>query len=73
LEVFKLTNTGILKNKIKESGLSITFIARKIGISREYLYQKINGAVEFKQSEIETLKFLLRLSNNEREAIFFDK
>lgn len=68
-----MTNTTKLKAKIAEVGISITFIASKIGISREGLYKKINNETEFKASEIATIKDVLRLSNFERDEIFFGK
>ena len=68
----KMTDTNLLKAKISESGKTMTFIARKLGISRESLYLKINNSHEFKASEIETLKNELSLTNKERDAIFFN-
>lgn len=66
-----MTNTELLKKKIEESGISITFLAEKCGISREYFYKKINNETEFKQSEIAVLTNLLRLNQSERDSIFF--
>lgn len=66
-----MTNTQLLKDKIRESGVSITFLAEKCGISRNYLYQKMDGAVEFNQSEIKTFQDVLHLTQRERNAIFF--
>lgn len=66
-----MTNTKLLRNEIDKSGMSITFIARKIGITRECFYKKMNGENEFKASEIVTLSSILRLSMEKREKIFF--
>lgn len=66
-----MTDSKVLKEKIAESGIPISFIARKIGISREGFYKKLNNETEFKASEISCVKEVLRLSNSERDAIFF--
>ena len=66
-----LINSEILCQKISDSGMTITYIANKIGISREGLYNKLNNETEFKASEIAALKKLLRLSVKERDTIFF--
>lgn len=66
-----MTNTEMLKEAIKNSGVSITFLAEKCGISRVALYSKIEGDREFKQTEIAVLKEVLHLSQKDRDAIFF--
>lgn len=60
-----------LKKAIEESGLPISFIAKKLSITREGLYKKINGDTEFKASEIVNISGILHLSPGERDAIFF--
>lgn len=67
-----MTNTELLKEAIENSGMSITFIANKIGISREGFYKKMNNLTEFKASEIMALTEILGLSKEERDRIFFD-
>lgn len=66
-----MTNSELLKSKITECGIPITFLADKIGITREGLYNKLNGKTEFKASEIAALTKVLNLSNAERNKIFF--
>lgn len=66
-----MTNKKMLKEKIEQSGVSITFLAEKCSVSRDYFYRKMNGEVEFKQSEIATLKEYLHLTQKERNDIFF--
>lgn len=68
-----MTDTNALRKSIQESGVSISFIARKIGITREGFYKKMNNETEFKASEISCLKKVLNLTNSERDAIFFAK
>jgi DNA-binding phage protein len=53
--------------------MTVTFIARKIGITREGFYKKLNNETEFKASEIAALQSILRLSNKKRDEIFFAK
>lgn len=68
-----MTNTDLLREKITESGMTITHIARAIGITREGFYNKLNNKTEFNAPEIEGLKNLLRLTREERDNIFFAK
>ena len=68
-----MTNCSLLKEKIVESGISITFLAEKCNISRDYFYKKLNGEVDFKQSEIVAIQDVLHLSQSERNNIFFAK
>lgn len=65
-----MTDTNALRDRITKSGISISFIAREIGISRESFYLKMNNSCEFKASEIACVKRVLNLTNSERDAIF---
>ena len=67
-----MTDTEQLKTAIDISGLTVTFIAGKMAISRESLYNKLNGSTEFKASEIVALSRILNLTNKERDNIFFN-
>ena len=66
-----MTNTELLRDVINKSGLTITFISDKMGLTREGLYNKLNGLSEFKASEIVRLSEILHLSSEKREKIFF--
>lgn len=66
-----MTNTALLKSKIKERGVSITALARLCGVSRETLHSRIAGESEFKGTEIHTITVALRLTRDERDEIFF--
>lgn len=66
-----MTDSEVLKKKISDSGISITFIAEKLGISRGSLYNKLNNDTEFVLSEVRALKDILRLSDKDMEKIFF--
>ena len=66
-----MTNTELLKQKIDESGYKMQFIAEQIGVSYQALYNKIGNKTEFLASEIMKLSELLKLTDEERNAIFF--
>lgn len=68
-----MTDTGLLRETIEKSGISVTFIAKSLGISRTGLYKKLNGKTEFKVSEISKMKDILNITPKERDAIFFSK
>lgn len=67
-----MTNTPMLLDRIKRSGLRKGYIADQMGLSPGALANKIANRSEFKASEIETLCSLLGIeSMEEKEAIFF--
>ena len=66
-----MPNIELLKQKIKESGMTMVAIAEKTGILRETLYNRLNQESEFKASEIAALTLALHLTKEERDAIFF--
>lgn len=65
-----MTNTTLLQDAISKSGVTVTWLAHELGISREGLYNKINGKTEFKASEVVSLTRLLHLNQTKREQIF---
>lgn len=68
-----MTNEKLLEQIIKESGLKRGFIAESLGITRWGLLNKLTNQTEFKASEIAALQDLLRLDNETRDQIFFNK
>lgn len=66
-----MTDTKILRERIKKSGIKYKFIATKLGISPYTLQLKINNDNEFKVSEVDMLSSLLGLTLREKDAIFF--
>ena len=68
-----MTDSKRLSDEIINSGITITAIAKKIGITREGFYKKLNNETEFKASEISLLQDILRLTNKKRDEIFFAK
>ena len=69
-----MTNTALLRNTIYDSGLKLSYIAKKMGLSAYGLQKKINGESEFKASEIAGLCDILKIDDaRRRDAIFFAK
>lgn len=64
-------NNEKLKEVIEESGIKVSVLADKIGISRQSLHMKLNGERNFDQGEIMSLKTHLHLSDEQFMAIFF--
>lgn len=65
-----MTDIIALKKCIDESGMTITAVAEKAGILRETFYNRMKTG-DFKLSEICSLVRVLRLSNEDRDRIFF--
>lgn len=66
-----MTDFEMLKDKIRKSGMKMTAIAEKAGISRETLYNRFKGIGDFTASEMMAISEVLSLTNKERDAIFF--
>lgn len=66
-----MTNTAELRELIDTSGISITFLAKKTGITRECFYQRLKNETEFRASEIASLAKALHMTRDQRDAIFF--
>lgn len=66
-----LTDCIELRKRIKDSGMTMVAVAKKTGILRETLYNRLNGKGEFNASEMMALSSVLGLSNDERDSIFF--
>lgn len=66
-----MVRIDLLKQAIDKSGVTMVALAANSGIERGTLYNRLNGTGEFTASEIYGLVHALRLSNSEREEIFF--
>lgn len=65
-------NVNKLKGKIVERGLSITEVAKMIGIDRSSLYRKLNNEGEtLTIKEANSIVRILNLPPNEAAEIFF--
>lgn len=66
-----MTNTALLRQRIKDSGLKLQYIADYIGISRVSLTMKIENVSEFRQTEIKKLCEILRIETAEEKTLIF--
>ena len=66
-----MTNSLMFEMAILKAHVTKSDIADALGISRVSLTRKINNVTEFKASEISLLKNILKLSDQERDKIFF--
>ena len=63
-------NAQLLDKKIEESGLKVSFIINKLGLSPNGFYKKKNGVTPLRASEVYVLCDLLRISDREKPEIF---
>ena len=66
-----MVDVGLLKNKIEESGIKITVLADKMGVSRDTFYNRLENPDAFKLSEVVGLSKALNLPSKEVRQIFF--
>ena len=66
-----MTDMVKLSELIEASGITITALAEKCGMSRETFYNRMAGKSEFKASEIYSLSNVLHMTQTERDSIFF--
>ena len=59
-----------LNRTIKYSGVKLSVLAIRLGISRTTLWSRLNNKSEFTPEEIRSLVEALRLNEDEREEIF---
>jgi len=64
-------NTELLDKKIEESGLKVSFIIEKLGLSHNGFYKKKNGKTPFRASEVYVLCDLLKISDEEEKRLIF--
>jgi len=64
-----MTNTNLLKEKIRETGLTQAKIADIIGVSHQSINRKINGEKDFTVKEMVTLGEILNIID--KTSVFF--
>ena len=64
-----MTNKELLKEKIKSAGVTITFLAEKLGCTRNRVYSILEGS-DCTAREIVVIAESLHLSKEERDSIF---
>lgn len=67
-----MADTIKLRQRITESGTTISAVAKALGMSRENFYNRLKNG-EFTVSEMIKLSDFLRLTDEEKDAIFFAK
>lgn len=68
-----MADIELLRQRISESGMTMTTVSKRSKIGRVTLYNRLNGRGEFTAPEIVGLTDALRLSKADREKIFFTK
>ncbi len=68
-----MVNLDLLKTTIGDSGITMVALARKTGIKRPTLINRLDGVGEFSASEIMGMCEALHINKQERERIFFAK
>lgn len=66
-----MTNTKKFEDALIKMGKTKTDIANLLSVSLQTIYNKLNNIVDFKSREIAAISEFLKLSNRERDAIFF--
>ena len=66
-----MINYKKLNDKVRNSGLKKSYIAKKLGLTPYGLAKKLNGETEFKASEMANISEVLNLTGEMREEIFF--
>ena len=68
-----MTNTYLLEDLIKKSGLKKQYLAKGLGLTPESFSRKVQGKNEFKVSEMQVLCDLLGIDDwNLRERVFLN-
>lgn len=65
-----MVNIELLREEIKDSGMTVVAIAKKAGIDRATFYNRLNGVGEFTASEIVGITNALHLNKADRDRIF---
>lgn len=66
------TNVPELKAECARHSLTLEQLASKIGISSTSLYRKMSGKTEFYRNELQTIRDVLYLDDEQFLHIFFD-
>lgn len=68
-----MANLVLLNDLIDQSGMTKTFIAKRLNITRQGLYKKLIGKSDFAAREVQMLCDLLRITEpKEMTKVFFD-
>lgn len=67
-----MVDISLLRDTIEESGLPMTVIAKRSGISREMIYYKLENPNSIKASDVVGFSKALNLNKNMRDKIFLN-
>ena len=63
-------NILMLKGKMVERGFNVERLAAKMDIDRSSLYRKMNSSEKFTIGDVQKIKDILELSDNDARLIF---
>lgn len=66
-----MTNTSDFQGKMRGRKYTLDTLSKDMGISRTALFNKIHNKQEFVASEIQNVKVLLDLTDEDVQGIFF--
>lgn len=66
-----MVNKDKLCGKMREHHYTIDSLSKRLNLSKTGLFNKIHGKKEFLCSEIQTIKIVLELNQEDFDAIFF--
>lgn len=66
-----MTNSALFCKKVVDSGVKFSFIAEKIGMTRQGLSKKLKDNSDFKAYQMLIIADILHLSDEDRDAIFY--
>lgn len=68
-----MINKDKLCGKMRENHFTIDSLSKKLNLSKTGLFNKIHGKKEFLCSEIQAIKKILNLNQEDFDAIFFNQ
>ena len=68
-----MVDLELLAKTVEDHGVTINWLCNKANIKRGTWYSRINGVGDFTAPEIEGIVAALRLTNKQRDEIFFAK
>lgn len=63
---------NLLKDSMDRKNITMDDLAKKLGISKQSLYYRLNGKVLFKINEVQVIKDYLELDFETFTSIFFN-
>lgn len=66
-----MANVALLRERINESGIKMSVLAERCGLTYQGLWRKLRGETEFRVPEMQAIKDTLHLETDEVMDIFF--